>query len=337
MKNPLIAALFAGLSCMPLGGQVVYSHPAGFVKLGNTTPGQDAVPANTDVNLSVPLERDVEFNGTVASTTATAITVQGTPGWTSSPDQWVPASGAPYCAIIASGTENGLRGLITANTADTLTIDITTPGDLTAVSAGDAVEIRKCWTLSSIFAGSTLSTNCQVLLFDETNSGINHSSSQNYLYFAGDWYDATTFLVDNDVVIHPGERFIFRSADSVPSLTLFGDVPSSSSRIDLTKDGTGEEDMEISHASPVPVVVGDLSIPAENNDQILVFNNESTGINKSSSNNLLFYEGLWYDATTFLDVSTTFVLAPGQGFVLRKSATSSNGVVEWSEPAPYQP
>lgn len=315
------------------GAEPIFTDPVGYVKLGNTTAGQDAVAAYTDVNLALPLEAESAFSGLVAATTATTITIQGSPTWTT--DQWVPASGAPYTAIISSGAENGIRGLITNNSSDTLTIAVTTPGALTNVAVGDSIQIRKCWTLGTIFANAAVTDNCQILVFDETKSGVNHGSAINYLFFGGNWYNATNGLVSNDIVLHPGESFVFRSsAASIPSFTLFGDVPTASSRIDLTKDGLGAEDTEIAHPSPTPKTVGSLSIPAQDNDQLLVYDNTSNGINKGSTVNLIYAAGSWYDASTGSNVSATFKLPPGQGFVFRRSAATTSVPLEWLEPAP---
>lgn len=347
MKKPTLIALATATTC--LAGDPVFTEPVGHVKMGNTTAGQDAVAANTDVNLAIPLEAERVFAGQVASTTAyvpadpgpeasATLTVQGTPAWTT--DEWAPSPGTPYCVVINSGAENGIRGVITSNSADTLSLTITTPGDITNIASGDSIEIRKCWTLSTIFAGSTLTDNCEVLVYDETKDGINHSSGGKFIFFGGIWYDAfNQFAVANDAVIHPGERFVLRSQETaIPALTLFGDVPTADSRIDLTKDGTGAEDVEVGLASPTPVIVGDLTIPAEDNDEILVFDNADADINKSSSGKLIYFGGQWYDAfDNFNIVTTTYALPPGQGFVFRRASTSSSLNTEWTEPAPYNP
>lgn len=337
-KNTLLLAVLSVAPGIGHTAEPVYSDPVGFVKLGNAspTPGNpDAVPADTDITFSLPLEREIQFTGTVASTAADEITVQGSPAWTA--NQWVPASGAPYVAVIGSGAENGLRGLITGNTVDTLTLDLSTPGNLLNVSVGDSVAIRQAWTVASVFADAQIPNNCELVVFDQTKDGINHSGSAKYLVYEGVWYDAGDFSISDDIVLHPGERFRFRSKETpIPTLTLFGDVPLAANRVDITKDGpANDEDMEIDSGLPIPTLVGDLTIPAENNDELLIFDNVSSGINKapSQAGKLIFYNGLWYDAVTFADVTTSFIIEPGQGFVFRRDEGSSTSA-EWVQPSP---
>ncbi len=342
-KTTLTLAMLAAAPGLGDAAEPVYSDPVGFVKLGNTQADGSTIPAvaaDTDVYLTIPLETEVAFTGTVDSTTASTITVQGTPGWTA--NQWVPApgTGAPYAAIIGlssggSGAEEGLRGMIDANDDDTLTVTLTTPGDLTQVQSGQVIRIRPFWTVQSFFANTTLSNDSEVLVFNETSAGINHSSGANYLFFEGDWYDGN-FEIANHTVLHPGETFILRSFGApVPTLAVFGDVPLVGHRLDVSKDGTGAEDMEIGIQNPVPLAVGALNLPAEDDDEILLFNNEAAGLNKSSAENLLYFDGAWYDGD-FNDVTTTHILTPGAGFILRRATNSTTLPQEWFKSAPGQ-
>ncbi len=320
-----------------LHAQTVYSKPAGFVKLGDPTPGEPAVKPDTDVSLAIPLERETVYGGDVASTTTDpefSITVQDNPNW--SLNQWAPSPGTPYVAIITSGSESGLRGLITANTGDTLTLAPATPGDLTQVTSADSVVIRKCWTLKTIFEDADLDNNCQVFLYDP-RPGINHSSSRKYFYFESeDKWRSTTFQDADDTVIHPGERFVFRSkTNPVTSLALFGNVRDTRFLADLSKLDPGQiEDIGLAHADPIPVAVGDLGLPEENGDTILVYDNTIAEQNKSSSVKLEFWslDNEWHNLSNFAVVSETFMLEPGQGFVLRRSASSADEAQWQMEP-----
>lgn len=328
----LVPAALASVSSLGLA-ETVYTDPTGYVKLGNTTGGATpAVPANTDVFLGVPLEQKVEFSGVVLSATANSITFSGTPGW--SANQWAPATGTPFCAVVSSGAQNGIRGLISANTANSLTLTVTTPGTLASVFPGDKVQIRKCWTLKTFFADSTLSPGCRVYLYDNQAGGINHSVSAIYTFAGADWYSSSG--VSNNVILHPGELVLLRSSSTpIAKLTVYGDVPVSTGRVDISKNVPGTlEDMEIAHGYPVPKFIGDLGLPVENGDRVYLYNNKLLDVNKSAAEILTYGAGNWYsNKSGGTPVNFSVSLPPGQGFLLRRAAGSASSA-EWVMPAP---
>jgi len=331
-------SLTAALAAVSVSHAVdpVYSDPVGFVKLGNTAADGatiPAVPANTDVRIAIPLEQEIAFSGVVDSTSANSITIANNPGFTA--NAWAPADATPFTAIIGgSGSESGLRALITANTADTLTVSVTTPGDLTQVAQGEPVLIRPCWTLSTFFADSALTDNCQVLLWEPTDTLINQAAKNTYIYFGGDWYDNLTFDPANHVILYPGESFRLRSdATPISTLTVFGDVPTTPLRNELVRDGAGTEDLHLANMSPVPVPLASLSIPAADNDLMILYNNAAAGINKDKQQAMIFFGGRWYDDISFADVTDSITIFPGTGFNYRRADTAPASE-EWTEPAP---
>lgn len=332
-----VFGLCAGLTLIAsVQGQTVFTNPAGYVKLGNKTTGEDAVAPNKDVFLSIPLESKLEQVGTVASTTATTITFSDSPAWATSPEQWAP-SPTPFCVIVNSGPENGLRAVVSSNTADTLTVSLTSPGDLTNVSAGDEVLIRRCWTLETFFGPMNLPDGTQVLLRDETLPGINQVVTSSFVFGGGTWFDNVSFLPSNNVILHPGETFVLRSGGAaIAELTTFGDVPTSSLRNSLTKDGTDPlgEDLFIASMSPVPALASSLNLPVANGDQLLVFGPEGSGIDQPESSSFVYGGGSWFNNITFVDVSSSLMLEPGVGYILRR-ANSSPSFEEWTEVAPF--
>lgn len=321
------------ISIGSLNAQEVFTNPVGFVRLGNTTAGEPAVQANTDVFLSIPLETKLEASGVVASTTATSITFANSPAWTTSPEQWAP-NPTPFCVIITSGDENGLRALVTANTDDTLTVSLTSPGDLLNVSAGDTVVIRECWTLQTFFASMDIPNDSQILLRDETLTGINQVADFSAIAFDGNWFSSSDFSDVNDVILHPGESFVLRSTDEIASLTTAGDVSTSNLRNAVQRDGNDVEDLFIASMSPVPSLLIDSSIPAQNDDIFLVFSPEGSGTNRPASSSFIFSDGSWFDAGSFEEVTDTLTISPGVGYVLRRADTSPS-FEEWTQLAPY--
>ena len=333
-------ALLGSLLLVSASAETVFTDPSGYVKLGNTTAGEDAVAANKDVYISIPFESTLERVGTVASATANSITFSGSPGWSTSPAQWEP-NPTPYCVIVNSGAENGLRAVVSTNTEDTLTVTLSSPGDLTNVSAGDEVLIRRCWTLQTFFAPMNLPGGTQLLLRDETLTGINQpaSATDSFVYGGGNWFDNATFADSNNVILHPGESFVLRSPSgaAIPELVAFGDVSTSSLRNSLVKDGDDPqgEDLFVASMSPVPALASSLNIPVSNGDQLLVFSPEGTGINQPASSSFVFGAGSWFDNITFNDVTSELTIEPGVGYVLRRSS-SSPIFEEWMEVAPFQ-
>ncbi|MGB6220659.1 TIGR02597 family protein [Haloferula sp.] len=347
LRKPALLLLTAAMSPIALGAEPIYTDPVGFVKLGNLDAGKpvnpsqpdgakiSAVSGNTDLHLTVPLEAELMFSGLVATTTATTLTVQGNPNWAD--DLWSSDPEVPYCIVIESETQDGLRGLIISTDAgNELTVEVLAPGSLADVESGDGVKIRKCWTISSFFGDTFIPENSEIFLFDSSATGINHSAAQSYLRFGTDWLDEN-FALANNVMLHPGDHFILRALGEIPTLTAFGDVQTTSQKIDVTKLGplANAEDIEFGLNSPIPLTVGSLNIPAEDNDELFVYDNSTPNLNKSASKSLLSFGGVWVDEN-FSDAST-FAILPGNGLILRRAPGSKVTPQYFTVPSPIAP
>lgn len=340
MKPYTYALLAAAAACgLASAAETAYTTPVGYVALGDTTVGQPAIKAFTDVAVSVPLHRPTEYAGQVASTTSTTVTLSGTPAWTS--NQWAPGASTPYLVTVNSGAENGFTGLITGNTADTLTITPVTGGSLTNVVATDKVKIYKAWTLITLFPPGTFTSGVRVFGFSGTTSGINLAADLNYLWNAttGNWTRGTT--ISNDVIFYPGESFFIRTIGTqVASLTLSGEVPTSNSRtfVDKFTAGVGQ-DTRVGYISPVDELIGSsgLSAVLTSGDRLFGFNNNAAGINKAPVDNLLWNAttGNWTSGTTI--VNGTYTLKPGMGYFVRRLANAPVGAGDWKDQPSYLP
>ncbi len=342
--------------CGPLWAETIYAPVGGYVRLGATGEGP-AVAAGSDVYLTLPLVNNLALAATVNETSEAVldsetgevlapatIRVSGAP--TFGDDEWASGADAPFGATITTGAEAGLRVLIIPDDdsnpdGDLLTVEVTSPGLLSSVAPGERLEIRPCWTLGRLFEGSGVYDNCKIYLYEVSSGGINKSSSRSFIYFSGTWYNGSTGAVSNDTVLHPGETFVFRSGvDPIEELRIFGAIPRARHRADLSKNvPTDTEDLFVSHSDPIPVPVGGaggLGLPAENNDKIYVYDNSSAGINKSSSVSLIYFSGSWYNGSTGQNVTETFLLEPGRGFVLRRSSGSDPGAA-WARDRFYPP
>lgn len=334
-RNCLTLLLTATASSVALGADPVsYSDPVGFVNLGNTTGGATpAVPPNTDVRLAIPLERPLEFSGTVEAATSSTIQVNGSPNWDA--NKWTP-SDQTYCAIVAGGTQNGLRALITSHSSDTLTLQVVSTGSLALVETTSKLEIRACWTIQSLFANSDVSDDCQLFVYEPTKPNINQGSEYKYIYSGGTWYlnDGISFPVSDNVILYPGESFVLRSGpNSVDHLTVFGDVPTTNLRNEISRDGPTADDNHVASMSPVPITLGLSVIPSEDDDQIFLYDNLSTGINKGTLQKLIHSGGNWYVNQDPFPLANDLILNPGSGFIYRR-ATNGPSNADWVIPAP---
>src|SRR3954469_11415832 len=113
MQNfrPLLTSLLIAVSSSVFA-QSVTTDPVGF-----TT---NSLLAASDTFVGMPFTRVPEFVGALASTTATTITVSGTP-WTTSQFKYVAGSQSKhyYVLIGASATKEGHKYAISDNTTST--------------------------------------------------------------------------------------------------------------------------------------------------------------------------------------------------------------------------
>ncbi|MDB6079513.1 MAG: hypothetical protein JWO82_3260, partial [Akkermansiaceae bacterium] len=133
----LLGALFAVGAA---SAATTTTTPVGYVSLGDTTAGQPAVKANTDSIISIPLARESDFTGTAASVAGNVVTIAGTPAWTATQ-----FTATPYYFVVTGGAQQGLIGLVTANTTNTVTVS-TVAGSLAGVDATSTVVLTKAWT-----------------------------------------------------------------------------------------------------------------------------------------------------------------------------------------------
>ena len=312
----------------------VYTEPVGYVSVGDTTAGQSAIKATTDVAVSVPLHRASEYAGTVSATTATTITLSGTPGWTT--NQWAVA-GSPYLVTVTSGAEEGFTGLISSNTSSQLTVMPVTLGNLLNVTNTDTIKIHPAWTLITLFPSGTFPTGVRLLAFSGTAGGINLAPDLIYVWTGTKW---TKSGVDsNNDILYTGESFIIRTlSTAVTTLTIAGEVPSSKSRAVINKITAGlGQDTRIAYVSPVDEIIGNsgLSSALTIGDRLLGFNNNAAGTNKAPTDILVWTGTKW--TLSGVDVTSTYLIKAGQGYIVRRLASAAVGDTDWVDKPIYQP
>jgi uncharacterized protein (TIGR02597 family) len=232
----------------------------------------------------------------------------------------------------------GAKMTVSANSVDTLTLDVQSGYDLGNVSVGDAIDIIPHITLSGLFASvSSIPDSTEVFFFDNATNGINKSSSGGYIYFAPDWYDANTFAVVNGAVLFPDDALIVRvPGDSSNDFDLInsGAVPTVGHSFSVVTAGSGANDNFIAPQVPGEVELATLFSSAADNDEILVFDNTVRAQNKSSSGGYIFFAPNWYDAGTFAVVDTLKV-NPWEMAVYRRASQGGPSAAVFSGRASY--
>jgi uncharacterized protein (TIGR02597 family) len=191
---------------------------------------------------------------------------------------------------------------ITANGTNTVTLDLA--GDnISAIAPGTKAKIIPYWTLNTLFpngqgvVGSTSQFNIQtrILIADTTSTGINLSSSATmyYLSSANQWRQLGSSDNKNDYVIFPDVPFTVRGPATATQFAIAGNVSLDKFSTWLSTNNTVEQDNTIGLPRPMPVQLGQLGfvdanfVPSPSSfnvkDQLLVFDNTTTGINKSAS------------------------------------------------------
>ena len=335
VMKPIISFALLGALFAVGAANAAVTDPVGYVTLGDTTAGQPSIKAQTDIVASIPLDQASVFAGTVASVAGNIITISGTPALGS-------FTGTPHVAKIEGGAKSGLVSLITANDATTVTVTVPTGDSLAGIVAGDAITIRPAWTLLKLATGNTLPAGTQLLAFGGSTPGINLASDAAYEWDGTAWTDLNSFDLANNVVLFTGESFVIRNGTNTPvtSFVVTGEVPTSNSRVVVSKLAAGVgQDNRLAYVSPVSEVIGVSGLGAAlvSGDQLLVFNNGSAGINKAASSVIEWDGSAWTDLDTFDNVTNTFSLVGGNGYVIRKGSAAAVSDVVWSDAPTYVP
>lgn len=326
----LLAAAASGLAF----GQTAFTTPVGYVSLAIGNAAGPAVPANSDVSVSLPLDRSTEFVGLISSVAGNVITVSGTGlGAFSDPTN-------PHVAKIASGAKNGLTGAISSNTSNTLTIMLPAGDTLTGVVAGDSISVHKAWTPKSIFSVNP-PAQTQILAYSGSSSGINIGVDLIYEFDGTAWIDTGSFESADNAIIYQGEGFTVRnsSASAISSIVVSGNVTRSNNRTVISKLAPIGQDNVLGYTGSVGEIIGSsgLSSLAVSGDQILAVDNAGTGQNKGASTIIEYDGAAWIDTGSFEDVTNTFRLEAGVGYIYRRSASAPSGDVIWSDQPSYVP
>jgi uncharacterized protein (TIGR02597 family) len=328
IKTIMVAALLAPGALF--AQTTAKTTPVGYVSLGDTTSGQPACKANTDVYISIPLLKPTVAEASIASVSGNNFNFSGvTLG---------DLTTVPHYAIITSGPAAGLVTLITANTSTQITVSPQAGDSISTVVATNGVKICPAWTVVGLLGtGMPVGTSLFTL---PTSGAINPSAEGIYDWDGTNWVDnvVTGSPADNDV-LYPNETLILRNGSATPitSIVVSGEVPVSGSRVYMPS-AVGAGDYAVSFFSPVgePIGTSGLSAVAATNDSLFGFDNNAAGINKSASV-ILDYDGAgnWVDNVVTGSPDNSFPLGNGVGFIFRRNSAAAGQV--WSNTQDYVP
>ncbi len=344
LQLTLFSSLLLGAGAQ---AQSVTTEPVGFTT--NTLLG------NSDSFISLPFVRPPAFVGGIQSAGGTTITVSGSP-WTA--NQFVYAAGSQpnhYHALIgpagATNPKEGHTYPITANTANTLTLDLG-PDNLTGIPANAQLSVIPNWTLATAFPPSdqnvsfTSTTSSaqyktQVRVPDVSAPGINPPYAT---YFFSNNVDGTSGNVgwrivgDNstdhgDDALLPDSHFVVRNLNGAPTLPLvsLGSVLTKKLTVPLLT-GASPQDNPVSLLRPLDVTLNATGLKMADgsfgaNDQLLLVNNSVAGFDKLQNPNMYrtyvqtaVANGPWRLSTDLANDRGNDVIPAGTGFVVRKAA-----------------
>lgn len=319
----------------------VYTDPVGFYKV--------TCQSNADTIVSVPFTRIPEYTGLIESISENSITVGGSPAWT--PGQWaylgVALQSNHYYAVINNGPKEGAIFPITNNTANAIQLELS-PEDLSGVSAGNQIKIIPYWTLITAFpdgsvvpSGSAGTRPTELLIpnFDGTN--INQAVVANYYFFTNATTRAWrlvgggTVNRNNDILIPDGFVIVRHNTATQTVVVAPGSVPLKKQRSVVGRNGAGTagRDNYIALIRPTPVSLNDSGLyqsgafrpsaaAGTRVDELLVFDNNAVGQNKSPIQNYYYFTNSTTSAWRLVgggtaDRGTNEVFKPGFGVILR--------------------
>lgn len=342
----LTFSIFA-LASMSMGATTVTTAPVGAMTY--------SFPATTQLTssyISVPLTNAPIYSGTFASFTSTTINFAGTPFTAGELAQ----AGSPYFLRLQSGTQAGRCLLITANTVNSVTVDVTNNSSQTtnldtsgfSVALGDQVQIFPGDTLASFFGDNTTGNPLILVgaagaLSADTVSIYNKSLAKQDAYFfstsLGYWRSTTSTENKNGVVLYPDAAFGLtrRAGRAALSFSVVGDVP-----VVTPKIKTAGSNQAVYGANPYPVdlTLGTLNLVNWTKSNSALSADTISVYNSSQAKMDTYYQkldGTWRKVGDTITDQSPFVVPAGSllGFLKRAAVSGSASFI--SSPLPYNP
>jgi uncharacterized protein (TIGR02597 family) len=236
-----------------------------------------AVPASSDVRLTVPFTQKAEGE----------FTVSGVSGSTVNVSEAVSGSYAnSYYVRFTTGNGQGLWATITANNSNSFTVAAADAAAVAYAQTGDKVRVYKHQTLGSVFPAALYNLSfingTSVLIYDNNIAAMaqNKSSSKAASYTTsggGRWSGSG---VNSNTILKPETLFILRNSSSKTlTMVTLGKVADYPVSMLIAPAG----DLVIGSGYPVPVVLKNSGLGGTTNRQVMFYDSSATGQNKSAS------------------------------------------------------
>ncbi|MCX6970661.1 MAG: TIGR02597 family protein [Verrucomicrobia bacterium] len=334
-----------------LGATAVFSGNA-IAQNATTTPvGAMTYTFNATVGLvntymSVPLTDTPVFSGPVQSVGNATLTFSGTPFVANALAQ----AGSPYFLRLQSGAQIGRTMLVTANTGNSTTVDITnntsqstslTSGNFT-VAAGDMVQIFAGDTLGSFFGttanattgylnGIALMGNATLARADTVSIYNRVTARQDAYFFSttlGYWRTGSSTVNANGVILYPDASLGItrRAGRPTISFTVLGDVPAVAPKI---KTAGNNQPVYGANPFPVDMTLGTLNLVNWTRNDLLARADTINIFNPLLAKMDTYYQkadGSWRKSGDTITDQSSFSLPAGSavGF-LKRGAVSGSG------------
>lgn len=322
--------------------------------------------SNSDTFVSIPFARLPTTTAAYASTNGSAVQVQGAPGWTT--NQFVYAAGVQsntYYARFDSGALEGRYYTITSNDSASLTLALGSDS-LSGATAGDTISILPYWTFATVFTYTGNPTNwngihvstspgaqkTSILVRQLTGIGKNLIPAATYYLFSNaptvaTWRRFPATTNNNDDILPPNTHMIIRNNSYDATYISYGDVLLKKAVIPQRVSATNQQDNYLGLPRPILLTLNDLGLQTNVNfvqspsqgllrDQILVFDNSTTGKNKIPIGTYYYLTNAgWRKVSggSTVDYGTSNVFLPAAGFILRKTTNTVTPV--WTNSPTY--
>jgi len=341
---PLTLAILA-LASIATGATTVTTPPVGAM-----TYSFPATISLTSSYISVPLTSAPIYAGAVDSFTSATVTFAGTPLTAGALAQ----SGSPYFLRFQSGTQAGRSLLVTANTANTVTVDVSNNSDQTtnldasgfSVAASDQVQIFPGDTLASFFGDNTTGNPLIIVgasapLSADTVGIYNKNLAKQDAYFfstsLGYWRSSTSTANKNGLVLYPDASLVLarRAGRAALSFTVLGDVPAVAPKI---KTAGSNQVVYACNPYPVDMTLGYLNLSnwTKSNSALQA---DTIGVyNSSLAKTDAYYQkldGTWRKSGDAVNDKSSFVFPTGSAIIFLKRGAVSGATSFLSFPLPY--
>lgn len=343
LRSSLAILVAAGISAN--AQTTVATDPVGFMTMD--------LPVGSDTIVAAPLTKSPVFQGAVTSRNGYVLTSTGA--------NFGNLTSSPHYVQPTSGSQAGMIFDVASNTADTITL-VDNGVEPTGLDASAQFKVVPYWTLGELFplsaqgasftaSANTLATGrrTQILFPNTTGTGINRAPSATYFFVTNTFWRSTSASTTdaNNTPILPDSYFIVRNPTNAQTglkLTVSGSVSTNPMTVQLDRIASGPNDNYVSLGRPVDITLNNLglitsgafaqslnTLATGRRDQLLVFNNSASGINKAPSATYFYVTNSGWRSTAApsTDAGNT-VIPAAVGYVIRKATNGTSGSQFWS-------